>query len=531
MRAALGAIVVVILALACGSLSDFKSDSKDNKGTDTATSTSTGDVEFSGYVQKAFVLKVNAVEFADSENFYTRFIEELVKPKYPDIAEADVKLEGQYGLEEFGANSKVFMSSMAADGHLFEARTDQQSKFTVKVKSSALDETFKARVIIRIGLSIKNNDEELRYCYILHGTKEGIAVSESAKPIIFDDFSTQLNTYKCEDVREDELVIPGASTAGVLTPSGGDGVNCLRAGLVFAAALSGCGGESGSETKSEPAVKVAGSTAVASPLRASETGANELAAMAYSPADSRFYVSKQRVIDSESGKTVAAIERMNPTVDTEAERLFSVEAPKLTSYGEVRAIAPIGTGVLGFIEPWYLNHYAIADGAEEQLVSVHSDATADQLAAFKNNATGSGTTTLFLHDDSVKAYGGSTHSLCNIDPTSSAVVSGCKEYQMASIGCRITTDGGPGVVSATSYRGLIAIQIRDRSSPSDTDYCPASIILVNENNVAQKRYTVPKLVIGSDEFESGKLVSDGETLYFVTMKDNAIVFRKLELTE
>jgi hypothetical protein len=209
-----------------------------------------------------------------------------------------------------------------------------------------------------------------------------------------------------------------------------------------------------------------------------------------------------------------------------------VETPATTFYGEVQSITSIGTGVLVYIEQSSLDHYAVPGGGKETLVDRDSSSvgtTPDQKAAF-SNGTGSGTTTIFTHNGGVKIYGGSSHRLCNIDPTSSAVVSGCKEYQGALVDCRITGYGGPGVVSATSHRGLIALQVR-HGPASDTDYCPASIILVNENNVAQKRYTVPKLVIGSDDFESGKLVSDGETLYFVTMNDNAIVFRRLELIE
>lgn len=172
----------------------------------------TGDVQFSGYVQKAFTIKVNGKSFKDSEDFYTRFIQELVKPSYKDIAASDVTLEGDYGLDEFGSDSKVYMSSVASDGHLFEGLTDAQSKFTLTVKAEALDETFKARVAVRIGLKIaKAGADWLHYCYILNGSKDSIAVSEKSKPIIFDDFDTELTAYKCdEDGGNDKLIIPDA---------------------------------------------------------------------------------------------------------------------------------------------------------------------------------------------------------------------------------------------------------------------------------------------------------------------------------
>jgi len=199
-------LIVCLVLVGCGQV-----DKKEEKAEATSEKLGTvdNDVEWSGYVQKAFTIKVNNKEFADSEDFYTRFIEELVKPQYPDLSDKEVTVEGKYGLSEFGAGSSVFMSSQAADGHLYEGRTNAQSKFTLKVAQKATDETFKARIIVRIGLEVRKGDNTTRHCYILHGNKTDIAVSESSKPIIFDDFSTQLTTYKCEDVN-DTLVIPSA---------------------------------------------------------------------------------------------------------------------------------------------------------------------------------------------------------------------------------------------------------------------------------------------------------------------------------
>lgn len=197
------AIVFCFSLVSCGDKKDKESEQKE------VAAAATGDVEFSGYVQKAFTIKVNSKEFSDSEDFYTRFIDELVKPAYPDVT--DVKLEGKYGLDEFGSQSKMYMSSVAGEGHLYEGKTNDQSKFTIKVQSKALDETYKARIVIRIGLEVSTvgGDGRLHFCYLLHGNKEGISVSDSSKPIIFEEFATQLTKYKCEDVVEETLDIPG----------------------------------------------------------------------------------------------------------------------------------------------------------------------------------------------------------------------------------------------------------------------------------------------------------------------------------
>jgi hypothetical protein len=198
-------IATIIWFLAsCGDIADLN---KVPDPTPTPTPTPVEGVTFTGYVQKAFALTVNGVSFSDSENFYTNFIEELVKPAYGDLEDADVTVEGEYGLSKFGTASKVFMAA-DGDGHLYEAVTDNASKFAVQVDDAALDEIFKARVVMRIGLKIKRPDSVEHFCYILHGIRDGIKVSESAKPVVFSEFKTQLNTYRCEEVDDSAIAIP-----------------------------------------------------------------------------------------------------------------------------------------------------------------------------------------------------------------------------------------------------------------------------------------------------------------------------------
>lgn len=176
---------------------------------------------FSGFVQRAFALKVNGTSFNDSEHFYTRFIPDLIlsKPEYARAFEgAKVEVEGQYGLNTFGANTGVYLSATGGDGHLYEAITDSQGKFSVTVEPKALNDLFQARVVIRIGLSIRHaSGSQERFCYLLHGERKGVRISDSSKPIIFFDFKTQLNTYGCEKSKDEDLLIPSASGASTST--------------------------------------------------------------------------------------------------------------------------------------------------------------------------------------------------------------------------------------------------------------------------------------------------------------------------
>ncbi len=195
---------------ACGTLEEKGSDSQGG-----ASEELPAQVLFSGCVQRAFALKVNGVSFNDSEHFYTRFIPDLIlsKPEYAKAFQgAKVEVEGRYGLDTFGANTGVYLSATGGDGHLYQAVTDTQGKFSVTVEPKALNGVFKARVVLRIGLSIRHaSGSQERFCYLLHGERSGIRISDSTKPIIFSDFKTQLNTYECEKSKEEDLLIPSTS--------------------------------------------------------------------------------------------------------------------------------------------------------------------------------------------------------------------------------------------------------------------------------------------------------------------------------
>lgn len=203
MRVLLAVALLVSLA-ACGK-DPFAGEDLSNHPEDQASKPTV----FTGYVQKAFALTVDGQKFDDSEQFYTNFIDRLVLPHYVVPAGASLTVEGQYGMDEFGSNSWVFMTPSQKEGDLFQARTDAYSKFSVEVTKASLGSTYKARLIIRIGLLVTQASRDPdHFCYVLTGARDDIALSESSKPIIFDVFTTQLNTYKCDQVTDSQLVIP-----------------------------------------------------------------------------------------------------------------------------------------------------------------------------------------------------------------------------------------------------------------------------------------------------------------------------------
>ena len=106
------------------------------------------------------------------------------------------------------------------------------------------------------------DDSKEHFCYLLYGLREGISVNENTKPIIFDDFNTQLNDYNCSDVTEEGLIIPTQK---------------------------GENGESEADAETQKFAKVASKRELASALPSSESGDNELVDIKANPTNGLLY--------------------------------------------------------------------------------------------------------------------------------------------------------------------------------------------------------------------------------------------------
>lgn len=167
-------------------------------------------VVFEGYIQRAFDIRVNSVEFLDSEDFYSRFIDELVLQErwQQSLVLATIEVEGEYGVDTFGSHAKAFLVSESENGSAFEATANRDAKFKIKIPGEAVGDTYKLRVLWRIGLRIETEEEVFHYCYQLHGRKSGIEITEENKSVIVDQFETQLTKYKCDDAERKVVELP-----------------------------------------------------------------------------------------------------------------------------------------------------------------------------------------------------------------------------------------------------------------------------------------------------------------------------------
>lgn len=468
-----------------------------------ASSPTTANIAFSGYVQKAFSLTVNGNQFQDSEDFYTHFIDKLVKPQYPDLQPDNVTVNGAYGLDEFGTNSGVYMASMASAGHLFQAVTDAQSKFIVQVQPSAQDETYQAKVVIRIGLDIKSATKSDTYCYLLLGLKQGIAITDTAKPIIFDTFTTELDTYKCEQVQDSQIVIPG------LTPGTASGT------------------ATGTSTAAGPSVSVPTTITVSSPLGQGETGKNQISAISYSASDRKFYIAKTRVLNSATGQYVIPIDSVAVAPGGTTTRVTSITATNpAQAVGDMVGVANFSSGILGAISTTVLNLYPTGNGTPAQVLDLSAASTIGKGnpigACSGDGAIGQYDMAIFSAGTQLQTYLYGCDALCTLTPTAVPALSSCTAVVKGPNDC-----GPPRVISAASSGANVALQSTGYTGCGNGT---AAIVTLNSSNVVQQTYPVSPVLISADDFSNGRLASDGTTLYLVTSSGDNLVFRVLTLS-
>jgi len=212
-------LIMIFLMFGCGADEDeLKKEWEAEKQAEIEAANSSNDtgLYFQGYVQTAFEITVDGVVFNDSEDFYTNFKTDLVYPNYPETVGKSIGVLGKYGHDSFGANTAVFMAPTDNADHLFSSETDKNRHFIVNVEAANHETTYRAKIILRIGLDI----EAVKHCYLLHSTLESIVFQEGT-PIVFDDFKTQLNAWDCSQDVATPIEIP----ADALKPTK------IRAGL------------------------------------------------------------------------------------------------------------------------------------------------------------------------------------------------------------------------------------------------------------------------------------------------------------
>jgi hypothetical protein len=496
---------IVIAIFASVGCQDFKKDCTPDKATgktcsdESSTKDVGNDIAFDGFIQRAFEISVNSIKFADTEDFYTRFIAELImsKPDYKEkFGTSKIEVEGEYGLERFGSNSPVFMSSMSGDGHIFQTRTDAQGKFTIKVKKSAQDETFKARVITRIGLIITTGEAKEHYCYILYGFRDGISISENTKPVIFDTYTTQLNSYQCSAVQDDTIVIPESPSGTGDTIAPIDDVSATKTAT--------------GEVTSTPHVTIAKTWKIVSPLGTNEDGTNTLVAVNHLAADEALYVFKRQVRDKDSGSIYMPVIKIAGGFDEPQ----ATQSNLACSNDGCRKIYGFGKQSDTFIVSQMYSNYAVHFYGYDAAWSNPQD-----LGECIPSLSSPSACPIVMGDSGLKAIVFNDHikQVCSLDFNAATILTGC------------VSEPGSNASHPAPEMTVLGGNIYSLAAATGS---PTTLNVFNMGLVDQaKSYTISKLDISTEDIATGHLFSDGTNLFFASLAADTLTIRQLQLVE
>lgn len=185
-------MLLMFIGVGCGQMGVIYNNDNDN---DEVRDLSKKPVIFKGSVNSGFEIIVEGIEFFDTEAFYTSFIDKLVKPKYPELIDWDIDLKGDYNMSSFGSKVPVYMAS---EKNTFQGKTDSHGVFQIEIPSDSQNQTYRVRIVVRISLSLsKEGQDDQQFCYILHSLVDDVKISDKQESLVFTNYSTQLNKYKC----------------------------------------------------------------------------------------------------------------------------------------------------------------------------------------------------------------------------------------------------------------------------------------------------------------------------------------------
>ena len=104
----------------------------------------------------------------------------MTNPEYRDrLSDAEIEIEGEYSLNRFGSNSGIFLSTDYHTGYIYETITDQKASFNLEILFESLEDIYRARAVLRIGLriSIQINHRIIFAIFYTHMSKVSLFLS------------------------------------------------------------------------------------------------------------------------------------------------------------------------------------------------------------------------------------------------------------------------------------------------------------------------------------------------------------------
>jgi hypothetical protein len=459
-------LIAIILFTACG-------DQHSSPNESVASEEEPKPLVFKGFVQRAFPITVEGISFNDSEHFYTRFIDDLIfsNPEYENALDgASIEIEGEYGVTRFGSNAEVFLSSELNEGHIFQSKTGANAEFNVQVIPESLDESFKARVILRIGLIIDYADSNSQhFCYILHSIIDGISIDEHTKPIIFSDFNTQLNEYRCSDRRGIEIDIDRFVEPG----------------------------EDNGKSDISPKVELEDQVLFEHGIH-SEDNEGELSLIQVSNTDDQMLLTFGKLRSKADGKVFYPTLRIANAFSSGAKGRIEVDEG-LLSYNRRCYFMIHLDGVL--VKP--------CNQISERFFELHKG---DDVIDIGPSRNGDGEHLMFVHNEHLWQLN-PNREICNVDLETEQI------YQQ----CEVLPDSNPSKTyrnCAASDQEIHCLVINEQES---------AVYKYNLNGIFQERYYLSRLSFPQKATAHLRVISDGRHFHFVNLNANKIVFTSYSL--
>jgi hypothetical protein len=167
------------------------------------------EVVVSGSVVSAFPVTVDGMPYPDLENFYTQELKRL--PEKVRAAGFDdsykVEFNANVGFTDLWNGMSVFVLANGKTGAQAMTYVNGDGSFKTYLEPGS-ENNFKVRAVKRISIILTKEKETKQICYNFSAKEQSVHFSEKSNPIILNDFTSDITSYKCESSGETGLQIP-----------------------------------------------------------------------------------------------------------------------------------------------------------------------------------------------------------------------------------------------------------------------------------------------------------------------------------
>lgn len=156
-----------------------------------------------GYLANAFDVVVDGQRYADTEDYYTRKLEQLT-------AEADdsgyegwtLSFDAEIGLEDLKYGMTVFASASGNRGYAGQVPMEFNGSFTMEIPDNSRNAVYSVRANKKVNVTLtppESGEKPVRWCYNFSAQLTGVTLGA---PVILNSFQSRLTKYACSLERD-----------------------------------------------------------------------------------------------------------------------------------------------------------------------------------------------------------------------------------------------------------------------------------------------------------------------------------------